>query len=81
MEKIILVLSLFLSGCIGTTKYVYKVPEINMPERPVLLENNVDDGQQVRNMNLNLLDLVKYSKQLENLLIEIKEKDSKEVKQ
>jgi|GEM_PF-5156729 len=75
MEKIIiLVCSLFLCGCWGTTKYIYKTPDFEMPARPELRPNVDDDGQQIRNNSLNYLDVIEYSLKLENILIEIKSK-------
>jgi hypothetical protein len=80
VEKIVVTILCFLliSAC-SSTKYVYQAPEFELPARPVLRDNDIDDARQIRNLELNYIDVIEYSLKLENILEEIKNKNNQEI--
>lgn len=87
MEKIILALCvLILTGCSTLVKpqcgelAVYKKYEIQMPARPELmvesLNSNSSIGESTRAYELDLINMIEYSKQLENILAPIADSES-----
>ncbi len=52
---------------------VWKKPEFTLPTRPVLISNGAGtDGEIVRKSGIDMLNMIKYSRQLETLLFTIK---------
>jgi len=53
---------------------VYEKPVFDMPSRPVLIDTLYlkSDGEVVRAVQLNVSDLMTYSKSLETILLELK---------
>lgn len=76
----ILFLTLLLCGCatldtcVPVTKEVYKYPEFSTPIRPLMQipDSDTVDGVVIRQMESNMLDLMKYAEQLEVTLKSIK---------
>ena len=82
MAKIVLALAfIFLTGCAGLIKpscgeqAVYKQYDITMPTRPELtvdtLTNNSTTGEATRAYEIDLINMIQYSLQLENILAPI----------
>lgn len=88
MEKIVLLLSIvLLTGCGNKLVKpecgelaVYKRYEIQMPARPELTVDKLDPkssiGEATRAYELDLINVIEYSKQLENVLSPIADSES-----
>lgn len=85
MRYLIITFALVLGGCSWPTKsdpcipeykIIWKAPEFTMPDRPILRSEtqSTNDGDAVRNVELDFIDITDYATQLENILYEIKKK-------
>ena len=73
MKKLILILAVLLSGC-GTTKYVYQVPDFDVPAEPEYKKtaDAKSDGEAGRIVGTNFDQCVAYSKQTKKIILDFK---------